>query len=298
MQIQDRAWRLSSYRLRISSLLVICVLLAGVAGFVWPSAFRPKRTESSFVFRPASSVATTSKVTGAGDVSSTSFGTSSSQVTTQLGQLAVSSQPETTPSTSGAGIYFSQTGHSIVTFKDFWQRSGGLETFGYPLSDEQVETDPDSGKTVVIQYFSTQILEYHPEFAGTPYEVQLQRLGADDAARRGLLSTTAFQPVAPPSTDRDDCVYYSETNHQVCGAFLDFLRTHGLEFGDSGISGREALALFGYPISEQFTNSATGAVTQYFERARMELQPGASGLTPVVLGWLGADLLYARQPSS
>ncbi len=298
MQIPDNAWRRTPLRLRITSLLAICALLAVAAAVVWPSAVIPRRAQPSFAFKPASSVVDVPTVTGGGVVTSSGNGASSNQVTTELGQLAAPSQPEATPSSTDAGLYFSQTGHSIVLFKDFWKRSGGLETFGYPLTDEMVETEPDSGTSVVIQYFSTQVLEYHPEFTGTPYEVQLQRLGVDDAARRGLFATTAFQPIAPPTFERDDCVYFSDTQHQVCGEFLDFWRTHGLDFGDSGISEREAVSLFGYPISEPFTNSETGVVTQYFERARMELQPGASGLTPVVLGWLGADLLYARQPSS
>lgn len=295
MQVQHHTWRRSTYRLRILSLLVISALLAVVAGVVWPSAFDQRKSEPSFDFRSAP-VAIPPTVVASGDGSSATPGTSSSPVTTGLGKFAVASQAESTPSTSGGGLYFPQTGHSIMRFKDFWQRSGGLETFGYPLTDEQVATDPNSGKSVVIQYFSTQVLEYHPDLAGTPYEVELQRLGTDDAARRGLLGTPAFQPLAPPATQQTDCRYFAETRHQVCGAFLGFWRTHGLEFGDSGISDREALALFGYPISEPFTNSDTGAVTQYFERARMELQTGDSGASSVVLGWLGADLLYARNP--
>jgi hypothetical protein len=36
----------------------------------------------------------------------------------------------------------------------------------------------------------------HPENAGTPYEVLLGRLGAQEAERRGLLKSAAFQPLA------------------------------------------------------------------------------------------------------
>ena len=54
---------------------------------------------------------------------------------------------------------------------------------------------------------------------------------------------------------------------EVCGSFLCYWQMHGLEFGDPGVSYREALALFGLPISEEFTDPATGITVQYFERA-------------------------------
>jgi len=39
-----------------------------------------------------------------------------------------------------------------------------------------------------VQYFERERFEYHPESAGTPYEVELGRLGAQVARQRGFLA--------------------------------------------------------------------------------------------------------------
>ncbi|MDW7982192.1 MAG: glycosyl hydrolase family 18 protein [Thermomicrobium sp.] len=190
--------------------------------------------------------------------------------------------------------YFPETGHSLsYGFKAFWERSGGLPVFGYPLTEEFSENNPDLGRPLTVQYFERQRFEYHPELAGTPYEVQLGRLGAEDARRRGLLATEPFQPV-PPSAAEPGCLYFPETGHTLCDPFLSYWQSHGLELGDRGISFRESLALFGYPISEPFRDPATGLMVQYFERARFEYHPNNPEPYRVLLGLLGTDLVRAK----
>ena len=69
---------------------------------------------------------------------------------------------------------------------------------------------------------------------------------------------------------------YGETNHCVQGLFRGYWLSHGLDLGDPGISERESLALFGYPISDEFEQRLEDGRTyrvQYFERARMEYHP-------------------------
>ena len=69
-------------------------------------------------------------------------------------------------------IYFPETGMSVsFGFKRFFEERGGLEIFGYPITPEIQE----NGFTV--QYFQRARYEYHPEHAGTRYEVQLGLLG-------------------------------------------------------------------------------------------------------------------------
>ena len=190
--------------------------------------------------------------------------------------------------------YFPETGHSLSHgFKTFWERSGGLPIFGYPLTEEFSEVNPDLGKPFTVQYFERQRFEYHPDLAGTPYEVQLGRLGVEDAKRRGLLGHPAFQSI-PASAVSGDCWFFPETGHAVCGRFLAYWRSYGLEFGDPGISFRESLALFGYPISEPFTDPDTGLTIQYFERARFEYHPENPEPYQVLLGLLGRDLVRAK----
>ncbi|WP_051914481.1 glycosyl hydrolase family 18 protein [Thermorudis peleae] len=198
------------------------------------------------------------------------------------------------PSTADR-LYFPETGHSLAYgFKAFWQRSGGLPVFGYPLTEEFDEFNPDTGQRYTVQYFERQRFEYHPEFKGTPYEVELGRLGVTDAQRRGLLSTPPFQPL-PPTTQSDaSCQFFPETGHRLCNAFRQYWQSHGLDLGDPGISFRESLALFGYPISEEFTDPACGCTVQYFERARFEYHPENPDPYKVLLGLLGTDTLRAK----
>lgn len=75
-------------------------------------------------------------------------------------------------------ILFPETGHSLGgSFRKFWEETGGLAVYGYPISEEVAEKAAD-GQTYTVQYFERNRFEYHPEAAGTPYEVQLGLLGA------------------------------------------------------------------------------------------------------------------------
>lgn len=183
--------------------------------------------------------------------------------------------------------YFSETGHALATdLRTFWEQSGGLAVFGYPLTDEFTQAGQD------VQYLERQRFERHPEHAGTPYAIELGRLGAEDAATRGLLTTPAFQPLG--AAPGGDCAYFAATGHAACGAFLAQWRAAGLDLGDPGVSERESLALYGYPLSEPFTDPATGLTTQYFERAVFEYHPENAGTPYVVLPRrLGAERLAA-----
>jgi hypothetical protein len=170
--------------------------------------------------------------------------------------------------------YYPETGHTLSgTFKSFWEKSGGLPVFGYPLTEEFIEFNRDSNKNFAVQFFERQRFEYHPENKGTPYEVELSRLGVTDAQRRNLLTTPSFQRAG----SKAGCTFVNETGHNLCDRFRTYWQTHGLEFGDAGITYREALALFGHPLSEEFTDPETGLVTQYFERAVFEYHPKNAG---------------------
>jgi hypothetical protein len=73
---------------------------------------------------------------------------------------------------------FPQTGYNMCSpFSSYWSERGGLERFGYPISppiQERIE-----GRTYFVQYFERRRMEYHPENAGTPYEILLGLLGRD-----------------------------------------------------------------------------------------------------------------------
>jgi hypothetical protein len=189
--------------------------------------------------------------------------------------------------------YFAETGHTLAFgFKAFWSRSGGLPVFGYPLTEEFDERNRDTGKMYTVQYVERQRYEYHPENANTPYTVLLGRLGVEELQRQGRDWQTF--PKADPNAPH----YFAQTGHAVAPRFWDYWRSHGLEFGDRGVTEREALALFGYPISEpQMEQNSSGdrVLTQWFERARFEYHPNNPEPYTVLLGRLAADLLAARQ---
>ncbi len=208
----------------------------------------------------------------------------------------------TTPATRveplPGATYFPETGHNLYgAFRDYWNASGGLPVFGFPLTEEFQERNPDDGQVYTVQYFERQRFEYHPEKAGTPYVVLLGLLGKSDAQRRGLTNTAPFQPLPAGTTGDANCDFVPETGHRLCWGFRNYWRGHGLEFGDPGVSYREALALFGYPISEEFRmvkEDGREYTVQYFERARFEWHPQNAAPYDILLGLLGKQELQNR----
>jgi hypothetical protein len=83
--------------------------------------------------------------------------------------------------------FFPITGHTLGgVFGDFWMRNGQVPVFGYPISEEFHEVNALDGKVYLVQYFERARFEYHPEHAGTPYQVLLGQLGEEYARARGL----------------------------------------------------------------------------------------------------------------
>lgn len=109
---------------------------------------------------------------------------------------------EFTPGAPELGeVYFPETGHTLSRkFRQFWEKRGGLTTFGYPISEPFDEVSTIDGQTRTVQYFERARFEYHPEqldafyqeqaeWRGLRliglYEVQLGDLGRQAAERRG-----------------------------------------------------------------------------------------------------------------
>jgi hypothetical protein len=184
--------------------------------------------------------------------------------------------------------YFPETGqYTLLEFRAYWEANGGLPVFGYPLTAEGPQWSAERGDYLRTQYFERQRFEWHPENAGTPYEVLLGRLGAELLESQGRDWTTF--PKADPATPH----YVAETGHAIDDRFWAYWSGHGLELGDSGVSYRESVALFGYPLSEPMleTNADGDTVlTQYFERAVLEWHPDNPEPYKVLLRRLGAEL--------
>lgn len=98
--------------------------------------------------------------------------------------------------------FFAPTGHYLAYgFKSYWETHGGLRIFGYPISEEFSELNPDTGQIYTVQYFERARFEYHPENAGTPYEVLLGRLGAQRATILALDMSPAPRQEGVPDYD-------------------------------------------------------------------------------------------------
>lgn len=97
--------------------------------------------------------------------------------------------PEGLTSNTPERVIFGETRHSLAYgFKNYWDKNGGLWQFGFPISEEFVE----NGYTV--QYFERARFEYHPEYAGTQYEILLGLLGNDYAKAQKIPTDAIAQP--------------------------------------------------------------------------------------------------------
>ena len=95
--------------------------------------------------------------------------------------------------------YFTQTGHNLSgVFQQYWNSHGGLAIYGYPISEQFTETSKSDGKDYVVQYFERNRFEWHPEAAGTPYEVQLGLLGSELLDMQGGPSAFTNAKLGPP----------------------------------------------------------------------------------------------------
>ncbi len=188
------------------------------------------------------------------------------------------------PSSDPDMVYFSETQHNVPRiFFAYWQANGGLERFGYPLTEPFPELSATDGHTYLTQYFERARFEHHPEFAGTPFEVLLGLLGSERTAERQ--QEPPFLPVPPPSEPGVD--YFPQTGHTLRGLFRQYWWQNG------------GLPIFGFPISEQFEEpSKTDGhvyVVQYFERNRFEWHPELAGTRyEVLLGHLAREILIDR----
>lgn len=188
------------------------------------------------------------------------------------------------PQNPNAPFFFQETGHTLNgPFLNYWLRNGGLELFGYPITEQFEELNPADGKRYTVQYFERERFEYHPEKVGTAYEVQLGLLGNDLVQQE----CKGFRPLPPPNDKLPIFrTYFKETGHYLSFAFKNYWESRG------------SLAVFGYPISEEIVEvskiDGNSYTVQYFERARFELHPDAPPGAQVQLALLGTETLKRR----
>jgi hypothetical protein len=178
----------------------------------------------------------------------------------------------------GECMYFQQTGYNACgSFLNYWSRNGGLARFGYPITAVIQETI--EGRSYSVQYFERRRMEYHPENAGTPYEVLLGLLGNEVRGNLGG-GTTCAVAVLPElqynyndfTTDRQlGCPIVGEDYSNTNGATARFER--GQMFWVNLRGGRSLIYVVIY--------GANNAVTyKTFVDTWKEGDPTNSGLTP------------------
>jgi hypothetical protein len=147
--------------------------------------------------------------------------------------------------------YFNETGHWVCgDFLEFFNSRGGLEIFGYPLTEA---FDDRTRGGLHVQYFQRARMEWRPGNPA-PHDVQLGLL-VDELG----YSFPPAQPEQIAAANGPLHRYFPTTQHVVSYAFLDYFREHG------------GLEIFGYPRSEFMYEG--GRIVQYFQRVRMEWHP-------------------------
>ena len=100
------------------------------------------------------------------------------------------------PGAAPGCAYVAATSHQLCEpFLSYWKTQGGLDLFGYPITErinEQIE-----GQSYAVQYFERRRMEYHPELAGTRYTILLGLLGSSLATTDSCIALDArFEPAA------------------------------------------------------------------------------------------------------
>lgn len=159
---------------------------------------------------------------------------------------------EIVPVTNRVNRYFAETGHNLKEpFLGVWERSGGDEVFGLPISEERFDTDSGA----ILQSFAGITLVYDPTLQ-SPWDVQGQHLSSQVHTEQA--PRTARTRVNGCARGATTCTYFPESGHTISGRIASFWSERG------------GLPIFGYPVSEEFEEDLTGNTIQIFEKVVVE----------------------------
>jgi hypothetical protein len=165
-------------------------------------------------------------------------------------------------------VYVAETGHFLGgAFRIFFDQYGGLGVFGYPVTDEYFRASDSR----IVQYFERARFELLIQPNGQLYVI-LGNIGNDFVNANGFV----FERV-PPVADTPNRRYFPQTGHILQQPFKSYWDANN------------GATFFGAPISEQVGDG--NRVVQYFERARLELNPDGS----ITRGLLGGFLAPCQQ---
>ncbi len=155
------------------------------------------------------------------------------------------------PSDVGATkLWFPETRHTISgKVLEYWNKYGGLQQFGFPISEQFAEVSAADGKTYTVQYFERNRFELHPEKAA-PYEVELGLLGVEQYKATPVAASQL--PIAPPKGVTTSKTTYVEGSMQEpdtmfgndAGTSVAARMTYPVTFGDQLVYGDDKENLF------------------------------------------------------
>lgn len=104
------------------------------------------------------------------------------------------------PNPNDGSAYFNETGHTLSgNFLAFWQQYGGLQNFGFPLSERFTEVSAVNGQTYTVQYFERGRWEDHPENSDPKFSVLLGLMGLERMNRVGVPAFAKAPETSPPT---------------------------------------------------------------------------------------------------
>jgi hypothetical protein len=112
-----------------------------------------------------------------------------------------SGAPEQVPNNESGSRLFPETGKRVAgAFLTYWESHGSLTQQGLPISDEFIETSALDGNPYKVQYFERAVFEYHPENAGSPYEVLLSQIGTFRWKEKQAAPVPTAVPITNPTS--------------------------------------------------------------------------------------------------
>lgn len=164
--------------------------------------------------------------------------------------------------------FFPETQHTLRgAFRVFWEANGGVEIFGFPITEEF--TGPNGR---ITQWFERARFEL-AQGGSTPV-VELGNLGLEVTQGR-------IFPKSPPIQNTADRRYIPQTQTIIQYGFKEIWETRGAE------------RIFGFPISNEIQEqleSGRWHTVQYFEKARFEYWPEFPPGRRVLISNLGRRL--------
>ncbi len=194
---------------------------------------------------------------------------------------------------------FPETGHMVsFAFLDFYDNNGGLDIFGYPISETMVEGE------FIVQYFQRMRLEWHPERARED-RVVIGALGNEYIYRYGVPQEYQRRqpppPIREPSTpdaratqaggDKPSLRVWAAVRHAITGR--DGTQTIFVYVTNSSrqaIQGADVTVLVRYP-SEEITYDLPGTDAQGITSVTFDINsppPGRRVIVEVAVDYEGA----------